>query len=65
MIWFSMFNTLFKQRLDLLGRGQFLLVEKAGVPEENHKPLIEKVTILVNKDWSQVHQHKQSTNSQP
>ena len=28
--------------------GQFLLVEEAGVPGENHRPSIEKLTFLVN-----------------
>ena len=38
---------------------QFLMVEEAGVPGENHRPSIGKLTILIKYDRSRV------SNSQP
>lgn len=38
--------------------GQFfysILVEEAGVPRENHKNSVAKLTILLNYDWSRAH----------
>ena len=41
---FNFLSTTFR----LFRGGQFLLAEEAGVPRENHRPLIRKLTFLVN-----------------
>ena len=45
---FGVLTPLLNTPFGLFRGGQFLLVEEAGVPGENHRPSIGKLTILVN-----------------
>ena len=52
---FDVLTPLLSTAFRLFRGGQFLLAEDAGVPGENHRPSIGKLTILVNKDGECTH----------